>query len=77
MKTLSLTSRELEVLDNISRGYTTKEIAGILFLSAHTVITYRKTLMRKLKVENAPAMVRRGFEIGVLPHTTGALIRNN
>ena len=71
MEEQSLSEREIQVLENISKGYTTKEIARMLYLSAHTVISYRKNLMKKLEVENAPAMVRRGFEIGILQmHTT-------
>ncbi|MEL6389777.1 MAG: helix-turn-helix transcriptional regulator [Bacteroidota bacterium] len=63
---IRLTSREAEILHGISVGQTTKEIAQQLYLSDHTIISYRKTLFQKLGVSNAPAMVRRGFELGFL-----------
>ena len=61
-----LTSREIEVLNGISLGYTTQQIASELYISVHTVISYRKTLLRKLNALNAPSMVRKGFEMGIL-----------
>jgi len=63
---ITLTSREQEVLQGISNGYTTKEIAQTLYLSDHTIISYRKILLHKFKALNAPSLVRKGFELGVL-----------
>lgn len=65
---MQLTSREIEILKRISMGHTSQEIATSLSLSKHTVITYRKILFRKLDAINAPFLVRRGFELGIL-HT--------
>ena len=62
----TVTTREREVLVGISKGLTTREIANSLFLSDHTIITYRKNLFSKLEVPNAPSLVRRGFELGLL-----------
>jgi DNA-binding CsgD family transcriptional regulator len=58
--------REIEVLNGISEGLTTKEIANNLYLSDHTIISYRKSLFEKLDALNAPSLVRKGFELGVL-----------
>ena len=63
---MKLTDRESAVLEGISKGLTTKEIAKRLYLSDHTIVTYRKILFRKLKALNAPELVRKGFENGVL-----------
>lgn len=63
---MNLTKRETDVLQGISKGLTTKEIAKRLYLSEHTITTYRKILFRKLKALNAPELVRKGFEHGVL-----------
>ena len=63
---MKLTDRESAVLEGISVGLTTKEIAKRLYLSDHTIITYRKILFRKLNALNAPELVRKGFENGVL-----------
>ena len=63
---MKLTDRESAVLEGISIGLTTKQIAQRLYLSDHTIVTYRKILFRKLKALNAPELVRKGFEHGVL-----------
>jgi len=48
----SLTLREREVLKLIAQQMTMAEIAAKLFLSQHTVETYRKNLLRKLNQRN-------------------------
>ena len=63
---IKLTNRETEILLGISLGHASKEIAKNLFLSNHTIISYRKILFQKLEAQNAPALVRRGFELGIL-----------
>ena len=49
----SLTERELEVLKLISKEYNSIEMADALSLSTNTIDTYRKSLLKKLKVKNA------------------------
>lgn len=49
----SLTDRELEVLKLISYELSSREIADKLFISTSTVDTYRKSLLKKLKVKNS------------------------
>lgn len=61
-----ISPREREVLNSISLGFTTKEIASELFVSIHTVNTHRKHLMEKMKVRNVAGLVRKGFEQGIL-----------
>ena len=48
----SLTEREKEVLKLISQEMSSVEIADKLCVSKHTILTYRKSLMKKLKVKN-------------------------
>jgi DNA-binding NarL/FixJ family response regulator len=48
----SLTEREKEVLRLISQEMSSIEIADKLCVSKHTILTYRKSLMKKLKVKN-------------------------
>lgn len=62
-----ISPREFEILDLISLGYTTPEIASNLLLSKHTVITHRKNLLHKMKAKNSAGLVRRAFESGILP----------
>jgi len=53
-----LSSREREVLQMVAEGKTSNEIAGILFLSAKTVETYRSRLMQKLGLNDIPSLVK-------------------
>lgn len=48
----SLTPREQEVLRHIARGYTYKEVAEQLFISAKTVETHVSSVLRKLQLTN-------------------------
>jgi DNA-binding NarL/FixJ family response regulator len=60
-----LTSREQEVFELLARGHTNTEIAVALFLSPHTVRTYRQRIMQKLGFHNRTQLVTyaltRGF----------------
>lgn len=61
----SLTKREKEVLKLIAEEYTTQEIADELFLSKHTIESYRKTLMSKLKVKNLAGLTKYAIKLGL------------
>lgn len=61
-----LTRREKEILHLIIEEYTTDEIAGKLFISSTTVITHRKSLLRKLNAKNVAGLVKKAFEFGLL-----------
>ena len=66
-----ITKREIEVLDLISKGFTSKEIADLLYISPETVMTHRTHLLNKMRVKNTALMIRKGFETGLLslqPH---------
>jgi DNA-binding NarL/FixJ family response regulator len=54
----SLSDRELEVLELIGRGMTTRQIAENLNLSKKTVDTYRDHLKRKLQLKTANELIR-------------------
>jgi two-component system, NarL family, response regulator NreC len=60
-----LTSREREVLQLISEGQTTKEIAWRLGLSAKTVESHRIRLMRKLDIHETATLVRYAIRRGL------------
>lgn len=62
----NISTREIEVLEKISFGYTSKEIAQSLYLSHHTIERHRKNLINKLDVKNTAGLVRKGFEYGFL-----------
>ena len=59
-----LTDRELEVFKLIGSGFSTREIAAHLKLSAKTVETYRAHLKEKLGLRNGLELVRMAFQRG-------------
>ncbi len=62
--TQKITKRENEILQLIVDGYTSSEIAKILFISPRTVETHRSNLMAKLNVKNTAGLVRFALERG-------------
>lgn len=54
----NLSDRELEVLTLIGQGKTTSAIANDLFLSVHTIDTYREKLKIKLNLNNGAELNR-------------------
>ena len=63
---LNLSSREHEILELICMGNTLGDIAKILYLSPHTVITHKKNLIIKFKAKNI-------VHLGVLAERYGLL----
>ena len=63
---VSLTDREKEVLKLIAEENTTQEIADILFLSKHTIESYRKNLISKLQVKNLAGLTKHALKMGLL-----------
>ncbi len=57
-----LTTRELEVLELITKEYTTNEIADELFLSTRTIEGHRKNLMSKLGVKNMAGLIMKAVK---------------
>lgn len=65
-KAITLTNREKEVLKLIAEENTTQEVADILFLSKHTIESYRKNLISKLQVSNLAGLTKHAVKIGLL-----------
>jgi DNA-binding CsgD family transcriptional regulator len=53
---LNLSPREKTIVRLVSLGYTNKQIAEELFLSAHTVITHRKNIGHKLGIKSVSGL---------------------
>ncbi len=62
----SLSKREKEVLKLIAQEYTTQEIADKLFLSKHTIESYRKNLISKLEVRNLAGLTKHALKLGLV-----------
>ncbi|MDP5229111.1 MAG: response regulator transcription factor [Cellulophaga sp.] len=63
---IHLTDREKEVLKLIAEENTTQEIADKLFLSKHTIESYRKNLISKLNVKNLAGLTKHALKMGLL-----------
>jgi DNA-binding NarL/FixJ family response regulator len=61
-----LTTRQREVLRLIAEGFTTKEIAQQLNISAKTVDAHRTQLMRELNIHDIAGLVRYAIRIGLV-----------
>ena len=60
-----LTPRELEILSLLSDGLVKKQIGERLDISFATVDTHIRHIYEKLDVQNAPAAVRKAFNLGL------------
>lgn len=62
----SLSTREIEIIDFVKRGYSSKEISESIGISFKTVEAHRYNILKKLKLKNTPALVNyinsTGFE---------------
>lgn len=58
VRSAGLTRREIEVLEMVCQGRSTKNIASLLFIEPVTVRTHVMSMMRKLNVGDREALVR-------------------
>ena len=65
--TLAITPRELDILDQIAAGKSTREIAQALFVSENTVKTHASRLYDKLGVKRRTQAVQEARHLGLLP----------
>lgn len=63
---MSLTKRELEILVLIAQELTTKDISIQLKVSASTVESHRRNLLRKAAVKNSVGLIKEAFLKGWL-----------
>ena len=52
----ALSERERDVLIQVVKGLSNKEIADVLCISTHTVITHRKNITRKLNIHSTAGL---------------------
>ena len=62
-----LSAREREVLDYITRGFTTHEIARLMQLSHFTIRTFVRRIYDKLKVTSKTEAIYEARTLGLLP----------
>src|SRR5712691_731459 len=67
LRELSITRRELEILEQIANGLSNREIAEKLFVSENTVKTHSSRLFDKLSARRRTQAVQLGKELGLIP----------
>lgn len=67
-----LSRREMDVLQAIAQGHSTKEIAKMLYISENTVETHRQNLFAKLKAHNMADLIIKAISCGYInPNNIG------
>jgi len=74
-KIAQLSAREREVLVEIAKGATSKEIAGRLGISPRTVESHREALTRKLGIRGVAGLTRLAIDLGLISESAGAGVR--
>jgi len=65
--TSGLSQREVEILQEVTKGASNKEIAGALFISENTVKTHLRNIMDKLHLANRSQAAAYAIKAGILP----------
>jgi DNA-binding NarL/FixJ family response regulator len=66
-----LTAREKEILQEVARGKTNREVAAALGLSEHTVKNHLKNILQKLHLNNRVQLTRYAYESGLVDPERG------
>lgn len=72
----ALSPRELQVLRMVAEGFSSREIAGQVFVSTKTVETYRARIADKLGLSSRAELVQYALESGLLSTDKLSLARN-
>src|SRR5579862_546987 len=67
----TLSPREVQVLRHVADGRTSKEIAVLLDLREQTVRSYRKTMMKKLGINNVASLTQLALSTGITQSARG------
>lgn len=63
---VSLSRREMELLDCLARGMTSAQIANELFITENTVKTHVRHILEKLEAANRAEAVSRAVQLGLI-----------
>jgi DNA-binding NarL/FixJ family response regulator len=66
LRPVKLLVRELNLLQHLTQGLTTKQIAEVLCLSEYTIESQRKELLSKVRVQNTVELVNFAHSCGLL-----------
>jgi DNA-binding CsgD family transcriptional regulator len=73
--TPNLSTREKDILYLISKEYSNAKIADFLFLSKNTIDSHRRNLFLKMHVHSSAGLIRRSYELKILPMEMPAAIK--
>lgn len=65
-ETVSLSKREQEVLEYITKGFSANEIASLMLVSPHTVLTFIRRIYAKLRVTSKAEAIYEARHQGLL-----------
>ena len=65
-ESVQLTKRGIEVLNDISDGLKSQEIAEKLFISERTVEAHRGNIMKKLHAKNMAELIKKAMNLGLI-----------
>ena len=63
---VTLSPREQEVLEYITKGFTSDEIAGLMAVSRHTILTFVRRVYKKLEVRSKTEAIYEARKLGLL-----------
>jgi DNA-binding NarL/FixJ family response regulator len=66
-KSVQLTSRERQVVQLLSEGKSTKDVATVLNITLKTAATHRTNILRKLDLHSIADLVRYAIRNGIVP----------
>lgn len=61
-----LSKKETEILELISKGLTTKDIAKLLYVSSRTVETHRSNILKKIDVKNTAELIKKAVQLKLI-----------
>ncbi|WP_298508044.1 LuxR C-terminal-related transcriptional regulator [uncultured Kordia sp.] len=68
IENLGLSKREYEVLCELAKGHSNKEIASLLFVSESTIKTHVSNVYTKLDVKRRTQAIQKAKELNILPN---------
>lgn len=72
-----VTAREREILELIFHGFSTKEIASMLYISEETVKSHRHHLFSKFSARNSPHLIQKALSEGILSEVNTSVYGQN
>lgn len=71
-----LSDREVEIIQLVASGLTTRQIAETLFRSYHTISTHRKNIMKKLQLKTTRELMLYAIQSGMVQTNATTALNN-